>query len=310
MSRLSDGTDKPVPVKKKPVLLEDIEETQQFRTGADPQLATDLSGYPADPEFQLRGGFENLMLDAASPLFGLVIRRQVLRTGAPSSADRAMHHGLRLALFASVHETAVEIRVSEAARSGQPINPQRSGGQIARYLDQAWAEGLMQADNKQSDFYKVRAAGLICLIEGMLMAFKARELPDSDARIKTELLAAAMTTAAAGFEIGASYVDQVVTRYGANSVTGKGAAATLGRLKLWGAGLAGIGGSLLAWWDFTDSVEHFNSSQSDATQRAQKNSRLLAATYFVRGMATITLSLAELGTAVAIAKPLFRLPFS
>ncbi|MDF3873757.1 DotU family type IV/VI secretion system protein, partial [Pseudomonas putida] len=78
MSRLSDGTDKPVPVKKKPVLLEDIEETQRSRTGADPQLATDLSGYPADPEFQLRGGFANLMLDAASPLFGLVIRLRTL----------------------------------------------------------------------------------------------------------------------------------------------------------------------------------------------------------------------------------------
>lgn len=255
--------------------------------------------------------YEELQKRNSSVSIGLygwyvALGRQVLRTGAPSSPDRAMHHGLRLALFASVHETAVEIRVSEAARSGQPINPQRTGGQIARYLDQAWAEGLMQADNKQSDFYKVRAAGLICLIEGMLMAFKARELPDSDARVKTELLAAAMTTAAAGFEIGASYVDQVVTRYGANSVTGKGAAATLGRLKLWGAGLAGIGGSLLAWWDFTDSVEHFKSSQSGATKQAQKNSRLLAATYFVRGMATITLSLAELGTAVAIAKPLFE----
>lgn len=32
------------------------------------------------------------------------------------------------------------------------------------------------------------------------------------------------------------YVDQVVTRYGANSVTGRGAAAALGRLKLWGGG--------------------------------------------------------------------------
>lgn len=200
----------------------------------------------------------------------VALGRQVLRTGAPNSADRALHHGLRLTLFASVHETAVDIRLSEAARSGQPIDPQRSGGQIARYLDQAWAEGLMQADSKKSDFYKVRAAGVVCLLEGMLMAFKARELPDSDARIKTELLAAAMTTAAAGFEIGASYVDQVVTRYGAKSVTGKGAAATLGRLKLWGAGLAGIGGSLLAWWDFTDSVEHFNSSQSGATKQAQK----------------------------------------
>ncbi|MFK0096190.1 T6SS effector BTH_I2691 family protein [Pseudomonas sp. NPDC090592] len=235
----------------------------------------------------------------------VALGRQVLRTGAPNSADRALHHGLRLTLFASVHETAVDIRLSEAARSGHAIDPQRSGGQVARFLDQAWAEGLMQADGQKSDFYKVRAAGLVCLLEGMLMAFKARELPDSDARVKTELLAAAMTTAAAGFEIGASYVDQVVTRYGAKSATGKGAAATLGRLKLWGAGLAGIGGSLLAWWDFTDSVEHFNSSLSGASKRAEKNSRLLAATYFARGMATITLSLAELGTAVAIAKPLF-----
>ncbi|WP_043200225.1 T6SS effector BTH_I2691 family protein, partial [Pseudomonas putida] len=235
----------------------------------------------------------------------VALGRQVLRTGAPNSADRALHHGLRLTLFASVHKTAVDIRLSDAARNGHHIDPQRSGGQIARYLDQAWAEGLMQADTNNSDFYKVRAAGLICLIEGMLMAFKARELPDSDARVKTELLAAAMTTAAAGFEIGASYVDQVATRYGANSVTGKGAAVTLGKLKLWGAGLAGIGGSLLAWWDFTDSVEHFNSSQSGATKQAQRNSRLLAATYFVRGMATITLSLAELGTAIAIAKPFF-----
>ncbi|AVH39197.1 DotU family type IV/VI secretion system protein [Pseudomonas monteilii] len=35
-------------------------------------------GYPADPQFQLRGGFANLMLDAASPLFGLVIRLRTL----------------------------------------------------------------------------------------------------------------------------------------------------------------------------------------------------------------------------------------
>ena len=38
----------------------------------------DFEGYPGDPEFQLRGGFENLMLDAASPLFGLVIRLRTL----------------------------------------------------------------------------------------------------------------------------------------------------------------------------------------------------------------------------------------
>ncbi|HDS1800657.1 TPA: hypothetical protein QEM77_003365, partial [Pseudomonas putida] len=235
----------------------------------------------------------------------VALGRQILRTGAPNSADRALHHGLRVTLFASVHETAVDIRLSDAARSGQPIDPQRSGGQLARYLDHAWAEGLMQADGQKSDFYKVRAAGLVCLLEGMLMAFKARELPDSDARIKTELMAAAMTTAAAGFEIGASYVDQVVTRYGANSVTGRGAAATLGRLKLWGASLAGAGGFVLAWWDFADAAQQLIYRKQNFTEQSTKKPRTLALAYASRALATITISLAEAGTAIAIAKPLF-----
>ncbi|WP_426808127.1 T6SS effector BTH_I2691 family protein [Pseudomonas sp. WOUb67] len=249
--------------------------------------------------------YEELQKSNSTASIGLhawyvALGRQVLRTGAPNSADRALHHGLRLALFASVHETAVEIRLSEAARSGQPINSQRSGGQIARYLDQAWSENLMQANN--SDFYKVRVSALVCLLEGMLMAFKARELPDSDARVKTELLAAAMTTAAAGFEVGASYVDQVVTRYGARSVTGRGAAATLGRLKLWGAGLAGTGGLVLAWWDFSDADKHIREAQN---QESSARSIRLASAYRARGAATIALALAEGGTAIAIAKPFF-----
>ncbi|WP_409261830.1 DotU family type IV/VI secretion system protein, partial [Pseudomonas putida] len=36
------------------------------------------AGYAADPDFQLRGGFDNLMLDAAAPLFGLVMRLRTL----------------------------------------------------------------------------------------------------------------------------------------------------------------------------------------------------------------------------------------
>ncbi|HEN8800225.1 TPA: DotU family type IV/VI secretion system protein, partial [Pseudomonas putida] len=37
-----------------------------------------FEGYAADPDFQLRGGFANLMLDAAAPLFGLVMRLRTL----------------------------------------------------------------------------------------------------------------------------------------------------------------------------------------------------------------------------------------
>ncbi|MFI4841168.1 DotU family type IV/VI secretion system protein, partial [Pseudomonas putida] len=78
MSKDSDGTAKPVPTKKKPILLEDINGTQPPLDGAGSEHATELPGYPADPDFQLRGGFKNLMLDAASPLFGLVIRLRTL----------------------------------------------------------------------------------------------------------------------------------------------------------------------------------------------------------------------------------------
>ena len=45
-----------------------------------PEREPTCQGYPADPDFQLRGGYDNLMLDAAAPLFGLVIRLRTLDT--------------------------------------------------------------------------------------------------------------------------------------------------------------------------------------------------------------------------------------
>ncbi|WP_256582703.1 MULTISPECIES: type IVB secretion system protein IcmH/DotU [unclassified Pseudomonas] len=45
-----------------------------------PKPAPVYKGYPADPDFQLRGGYDNLMLDAATPLLGLVMRLRTLDT--------------------------------------------------------------------------------------------------------------------------------------------------------------------------------------------------------------------------------------
>jgi len=227
-----------------------------------------------------------------------------LSTAAPNSVDRALHHGLRLTLFASVHESAVNVRLAQAANLGESINPNRSGAQVTRYLDQAWAEGLMQSS--QNEFFKVRIAGVICLIEGMLMTFKARQLPDSDTRLKTELLAAAMTTAAAGFELGASYVDLVVSRYGAGSVTGGGAAVVLGRLKLWGAALASTGGLIFAWWDLADAYKKHVEEPRGKAEGALARTQMLSVAYFSRAIAITTLSIADLGAAIAIARPLFE----
>lgn len=47
-------------------------------TSKSPKPEPVHAGYTADPDFQLRGGFANLMLDAASPLFGLVMRLRTL----------------------------------------------------------------------------------------------------------------------------------------------------------------------------------------------------------------------------------------
>ncbi|MBC3499757.1 hypothetical protein HU753_27610, partial [Pseudomonas sp. SWRI67] len=60
---------------------------------------------------------------------------------------------------------------------------------------------------------------------------------------------------------------------------------------------------VLAWWDFVDWYKQLESKPT--TKQEWKKSRMLAAAYILRGAATITLSLAEFGTAVAIAKPLF-----
>lgn len=50
----------------------------EVKPAADPIAPPGAKGYPADPDFQLRGGYDNPMLDAAAPLFGLVIRLRTL----------------------------------------------------------------------------------------------------------------------------------------------------------------------------------------------------------------------------------------
>lgn len=252
--------------------------------------------------------YEQLQTQNSAPSPGLyawytALGRQVLRTASPNNMDHVLHHGLRWMLMATVHKNALDVRLSEAEWAGRNLDRQRVGRPVARYLDQAWAEGLMQAHS--SDFYKVRAAGLVLLLEGMLAAFKAKDLPNSDAMVRAQMVAAGLTTAAAGIELGASYVEQALTRYGPNSVTGKGAEVVLGRLKLWGATFAGVGGVILAWWDFVDGAQHLREANSQGGQQSRGRSRALTGAYSARALATITLSAAELGTAIAIAKPLF-----
>ncbi|QHG65084.1 type IVB secretion system protein IcmH/DotU [Pseudomonas putida] len=66
------------------------------KSGAADAYAADAksacAGYPADPDFQLRGTFQNPMIDAAMPLFGLVMR---LRTLDSLPNIQEVHHQVR-----------------------------------------------------------------------------------------------------------------------------------------------------------------------------------------------------------------------
>ena len=63
-----------------------------------PKPAPVDKGYPADPDFQLRGGYDNLMLDAATPLLGLVMR---LRTLDALPNIEEVHHQRAFTLLAA-----------------------------------------------------------------------------------------------------------------------------------------------------------------------------------------------------------------
>lgn len=53
-------------------------EMQAALNTGGPKREPEFQRYPADPEFQLRGGFSNPMIDGAMPLFGLAIRVRTL----------------------------------------------------------------------------------------------------------------------------------------------------------------------------------------------------------------------------------------
>lgn len=85
-----------------------------------------FAGYPADPDFQLRGTFQNPMIDAAMPLFGLVMR---LRTLDSLPNIQEVHHQVR---------TQVDNIVEEMRQRGyEPAQLLAYSYALCLYLDEA-----------------------------------------------------------------------------------------------------------------------------------------------------------------------------
>ncbi|WP_146109535.1 T6SS effector BTH_I2691 family protein [Pseudomonas fulva] len=216
--------------------------------------------------------------------------RQSLSVGAPGSTDRLLYRRLSTYLIASLGKQAVELRLSEQALDGKTPSPGRVAAPIVRRLDRAYAETLNGVHGNQ--FYRLRVASGLLLLEAGLLLLQGRR-DDKDRRFWSEVTAAAFTSAAAGMELLAVGTELTLRGVGGNSVTARGAQVSLGRYRLWGAGLAAVGGLVSIKWDISDAIE-----------ARQKSESILASAYIVRAGATFALLVGQGGIAFSQASAL------
>ncbi|MGC7837656.1 hypothetical protein ACPZMI_04200, partial [Pseudomonas wayambapalatensis] len=218
--------------------------------------------------------------------------RQSLSVGAPGSADRLLYRRLSTYLIASLGEQALNLRLSEQALEGQTPSPGRVAAPVVRRLNRAYVETLQGVHGNQ--FYRLRVASALLLLEAGLLLLQGRR-DDKDRRFWSEVTAAALTSAAAGMELLAVGTEVTLRGVGENSVTARGAQVSLGRYRLWGAGLAAVGGIVSITWDIADAIEAKNKSKPT-----------LALAYGVRTGATFALLVGQGGIAFSQASALFH----
>ena len=218
--------------------------------------------------------------------------RQSLSVGAPGSVDRLLYRRLSTYLIASLGEQAVNLRLSEQALDGQTASAGRVAAPVVRRLDRAYVETLHGVHGNQ--FYRLRVASALLLLEAGLLLLQGRK-DDKNRRFWSEVTAAALTSAAAGMELLAVGTEVTLRGVGENSVTARGAQVSLGRYRLWGAGLATVGGIVSITWDL-----------SDARDASDRSKSLLALAYRMRAASTIVLLLGQGGIAFSQGSAFFH----
>ncbi|RWU23182.1 hypothetical protein DM813_11360, partial [Pseudomonas alkylphenolica] len=127
-------------------------------------------------------------------------------------------------------------------------------------------------------FYQIRGGVVMALIEGIVLGIKYFNKDNGD-KEKLEYKAAFLITTAAGIELAALGVQSVATRFAPTGVVGRGAAISLGGVRLVGGSLATVGGVMLASIDFEDAAKAYD-----------RDYKVLGLAYFARAVASFGLS--------------------
>ena len=217
----------------------------------------------------------------------------LFKTGLSGSLS-TIQKGYIALLCAPLGKINSTVRLAELAHAPDGKVPKNMRGQNvnARWLREYLTEEI--AKGAHGDYYKVRLAGLIGILEGLGLFLRASK-EDKGTREWVEFSGAALAVTSAAMETLAVGTEMVKNRTLVSSVTHKGAVVGLGGLKLFAGSLASVAGAIGAVLDFMD-----------ATKAFEKKRLLLATALVVRG--TAQLSLAVMGAVIgySFSAPLFE----
>jgi hypothetical protein len=274
----------------------------QFMPGGEDELAMMETALKQGKDLATEFGFidghlDNLSQHAHINTAGALnwigqLGRETLRAGAPNSLDRLLHERLSTYLTAAIGEQAVNLRMAEYKLAGTSASPERVAAPVLRRLDEAYVTTIMNA--RSNSFYKSRVASGLLFLEGSLLLLQGRR-EDMDRRFVSEVMASALTTAAAGMELLAVGTEQALSQVGKGSLTARGALISLGRYRLFGASLAAAGGIVSIWWDATDTAESLGKARASSSFRQYSisvvyGSRAAATALLISTQSTIALS--------------------
>ena len=224
--------------------------------------------------------------------------RESLQAGMPNSSDHRLHRRLTAYLVASLGEQALNLRLAEHALDGRAPSPGRVAAPIVRRLEQAYVDSVRAAQSNA--FYRLRVASGLLLLEASLLLLQGQR-DNKDRRFWSEVAAAGLTSAAAGMELLAVGTEQALATVGQGSAAARGAQVSLGRFRLWGAGMAAAGGVVSIYWDFADAKTNFDQAKA----RGDRSTRLGTA-YSLRALATGALVIGQGGVAFSQAGMYFQ----
>lgn len=208
----------------------------------------------------------------AIPIFGFspilnLIGHAVFKAGSGTiELEKRLARSLMMSLVAGTGSPAAIELHARYRRALKDIEPEKF--RIVADYQFKWSQQQLKAEShaainkimaegRGGDFFKMRLTGVMTLVEGILLSFKAKQLADakdvdSAQKAAWELSAAALTTTSAGLEVGAMTQEWLIAKSAPYGGTLAMAEIRLGGFKLAGNALAGIAGIVSACLDYGD----------------------------------------------------------